>query len=176
MLAIFFLLAFANGMCWVTASPIAVPIGRAYGQSDAVVSIIPMCYMIIYVFVNFPSNWVLDVKGIKKGIVVGAVFTAVGAGFRCLITTHFAFVILGQILCAIGQPFILNAPTKVAVRWFMPKNVRGSLFSAPWPWLFSRSPTSSALPSASSCRRSSSTRKSTTRSSSSSQCSSSYSS
>lgn len=118
MLAIFFILAFANGMCWVTASPIAVPIGRAYGQSDAVVSMIPMSYMIIYVFINFPSNWVLDVKGIKKGIVIGAVFTAVGAGFRCLITSHFAFVILGQILCAIGQPFILNAPTKVAVRWF----------------------------------------------------------
>lgn len=155
MLAIFFILAFSNGMCWVTASPIAVPIGRAYGQSDAVVSIIPMCYMIIYVFINFPSNWVLDVKGIKKGIVVGAVFTAVGAGFRCLITTHFGFVILGQILCAIGQPFILNAPTKVAVRWFMPKNVSGSLSSAPWLWPFYRLPTSSALQLAFSCLRSS---------------------
>ena len=111
-------------MCWVTASPISVPIGRAYGQSDAVVSIIPMSYMIIYLFVNFPSNWVLDVKGIRKGIVVGAVFTAVGAAFRCLITSHFAFIILGQVICAIGQPFILNAPTKIAVRWFLPKNVK----------------------------------------------------
>ena len=122
-LIIFSILAFVNGMCWVVATPISVPVARGYGQSDAVVSIIPMCYMITYVLVNFPSNWVLDVKGIKKGVVVGAVFTAVGAGFRCLITTHFAFVILGQILCAIGQPFILNAPTKIAFRWFLPKNV-----------------------------------------------------
>lgn len=107
-------------MCWVVVSPISVPIARAYAQPDTVVSIIPMCYMIIYVFVNFPSNWVLDVRGIKKGIVVGAVLTSIGAAFRCLITTHFAFVIAGQVLCAIGQPFILNAPTKIAVRWFLP--------------------------------------------------------
>lgn len=94
-----------------------------------------MCYMITYVIMNFPSNWVLDVKGIKKGIVTGAVLTAVGAGFRCLITTHFAFVIVGQVLCAIGQPFILNAPTKIAVRWFLPKNVRFHIFSDHWLWL-----------------------------------------
>lgn len=123
-LLLFFGLAFVNGMCWVTASPISVPIGRAYNQSDAVVSIIPMSYMIIYVFMNFPSNWVLDVRGIRKGIVVGAVLTAVGSGFRCLISTDFSFVIIGQVLCAIGQPFILNAPTKIAVRWFMPENVK----------------------------------------------------
>jgi FLVCR family feline leukemia virus subgroup C receptor-related protein len=107
----------------VVVTPISVPVGRAYGQSDAVVAIIPMCYMITYVLVNFPSNWVLDVKGVKKGIVVGAFLTSLGACFRCFITSHFAFVILGQILCAIGQPFVLNAPTKIAVRWFLPKNV-----------------------------------------------------
>jgi fucose permease len=118
--AIFFLLAFVNGMCWVVVTPIAVPIARAYGQPDAVVSIIPLCYMVIYVLVNFPSNWVLDVRGIKKGIVVGAVLTAVGTAIRCLVTTSFYFAIAGQVLCAIAQPFILNAPTKIAVRWFTP--------------------------------------------------------
>ena len=114
------MLAFVNGMCWVVVTPISVPVGRAYSQPDAVVSIIPMCYMVIYVFVNFPSNWVLDVRGVKKGIVVGAVVTAIGAAFRCLVSTNFYFVIAGQILCGIAQPFILNAPTKIAVRWFMP--------------------------------------------------------
>lgn len=31
MVLIFFLLAFVNGMCWVVVSPIAVPVGSAYG-------------------------------------------------------------------------------------------------------------------------------------------------
>lgn len=98
---------------------------------------IPLSYMIVYVIINFPSNWVLDVRGVRKGIVVGAVLTAVGAGFRCFITTHFAFVIVGQVVCAIGQPFILNAPTKIAVRWFLPKNVLLWKLSVQWPWHYS---------------------------------------
>lgn len=110
-------------MCWVVASPISVTIANAYNQSEALVSIIPMSYMIVYVFINFPSNWVLDVKGIKKGIVAGAVLTTLGAGLRCFVSFDFSFAIVGQVVCAIGQPFILNSFTKVAIRWFMPKNV-----------------------------------------------------
>jgi fucose permease len=120
---LFGLLSFVNGMCWVVVSPIAVPISNAYGVSEAIVSLIPMSYMIIYIFMNFPSNWVLDAKGIKKGIVVGAVLTGIGSAIRCLVSYSFYFVIVGQFVCALGQPFILNAPTKIAVRWFSPKNV-----------------------------------------------------
>lgn len=87
------------------------------------VALIPMSYMICYIFINFPSNWVLDVKGIKKGIITGSVFTAIGTGIRCFVNYSFEYVIIGQFLCAIGQPFILNAPTKIATRWFLPKNV-----------------------------------------------------
>jgi len=82
-----------------------------------------MSYMVMYIFVNFPSNWVLDMKGIKKGVVVGAVLTALGSGVRCLIDFDFSFMIIGQVLCAIAQPFILNAPTKIAARWFFPEKV-----------------------------------------------------
>ena len=91
-----------------------------------------MCYMIVYIFINFPANWVLDVRGIKKGIVIGAVLTAIGAGIRCFVATSFAFVIVGQVVCAIAQPFILNAPTKIAIRWFVLKDVTLHSFSGPW--------------------------------------------
>lgn len=74
--------------------------------------------MILYTFVNFPSNWVLDVKGIKKGIVCGSVLTLLGTGVRSMVKYSFAFVIIGQVFCAIGQPFLLNAPMKIATRWF----------------------------------------------------------
>lgn len=82
-----------------------------------------MSYMLFYIFVNFPSNWVIDVKGIKKGIVIGSLMTLLGCMIRCLVKVGFAFVVAGQVFCAIGQPFILNAPMKIATRWFMPQNV-----------------------------------------------------
>ena len=83
-----------------------------------------MLYMILYIFINFPSNWVLDEKGIRKGIMIGAITTALGSGIRCLVNVSFSFAIVGQLFCSIGQPFILNAPTKIASRWFNKKNVR----------------------------------------------------
>lgn len=82
-----------------------------------------MSYMIFFVFINFPSNWVIDVKGIKNGVVLGAFLTFVGCTIRCFVNVHFAFVIIGQVICAIAQPFLLNAPMKIASRWYMPKNV-----------------------------------------------------
>ena len=82
-----------------------------------------MSYLICYIFLNFPSNWVLDVKGIKKGIITGSVFTVIGTGIRCLVNYSFEYLIIGQFFCAIAQPFILNAPTKIATRWFTQKNV-----------------------------------------------------
>ena len=95
-----------------------------------------MSYLIAYIFFNFPSNWVLDMKGIKKGIVLGSVLTLLGTGIRVLVNYSFVFMILGQILCAIGQPFLINAPMKIATRWFMPKNVRICSFRDQWPCQF----------------------------------------
>lgn len=82
-----------------------------------------MSYMIFFVILNFPSNWVIDVKGIKKGVVIGASLTFLGCLIRCLVKVSFAFVVVGQVFCAIAQPFLINAPMKIATRWFMPQNV-----------------------------------------------------
>lgn len=82
-----------------------------------------MSYLISYVVVNFASNWVIDVKGIRIGLIAGCLFTTLGTGIRCLVNHSFVWLIIGQFLCAIGQPFILNTPTKIATRWFMQKNV-----------------------------------------------------
>jgi fucose permease len=106
-------------MCWVVVSPISKVIGDEYDQNSTIVALIPMSYLICYIFVNFPSNWVLDVKGIQKGIITGSVLTAIGAGIRCFVNYSFEYVIIGQFLCAMAQPFILNAPTKIATRWFL---------------------------------------------------------
>lgn len=114
-------------MCWVVVTPIAVPIEKAYNISSQWVAFIPMSFMIFYLFGNFPSNWVIDVKGIRKGIMLGSLLTFIGCAIRCLVKIGFPFVIVGQCFAAIGQPFIINAPMKIATRWFMPQNVNNCL-------------------------------------------------
>ena len=92
--ALFALPSFINGMCWVTLSPVLRKTAEVYGVNEAVVSLAPMSYMIMYLFVNFPSNWILDVKGIRKGVIIGAVMTALGAGIRGFINISFVYALI----------------------------------------------------------------------------------
>ncbi len=49
---------------------------------------------------------------------LGSVLTTVGMVVKCFINSGFEICIFGQVLAAIGQPFILNAPAKLAAVWF----------------------------------------------------------
>ena len=110
-------------MCWAIVTPISVLIASAYEISAAQVSLIPMSFLVFYVIFNFPSNWIIDEKGIKLGVVIGTMATGLGCAIRCLAGLSFNYVIVGQVLCAIGQPFLTNAAMKIGTRWFLPKNV-----------------------------------------------------
>ena len=74
----------------------------------------------MFILFNFPSNLVLDKTGLWWGAIVGATFTAVGMCIKALVNYSFWWVYIGQILAAIGQPFICSAPAKLAAQWFGP--------------------------------------------------------
>lgn len=120
---IYSLICIVNGMCWAIVTPISVLITSAYEVTAAEVSLIPMSFLIFYVIFNFPSNWVIDEKGIKKGVIIGAVLTSLGCSIRCLANVSFKYELFGQAFCAIAQPFLTNASMKISTRWFLPKNV-----------------------------------------------------
>ena len=67
---------------------------------------------------TFPSNYAIDIYGPRKGVLFGIGSTALGMSIKCLINVDFYLCILGQVFAAIGQPFIVNAPAKVAAVWF----------------------------------------------------------
>lgn len=117
----------------MVVTPIAVPIEKAYNVSSQWVAFIPMSFMIFYLFVNLPSNWVIDVKGIRTGIIMGSSLTFIGCMIRCFVKVGFPFVIVGQCFTAMGQPFLINAPMKIATRWFMPQNVNYNIIEQEIP-------------------------------------------
>ena len=77
-----------------------------------------MCYMFLFLPVNFPSVIALDQKGLKVGVLIGISLTTVGLCLRILINNDFRWVLFGQTLMAIGQPFMYNAPAKLTTNWF----------------------------------------------------------
>jgi len=77
-----------------------------------------MIFMIVYLVISIPASWVIDTYGIRKGVGFGAILTGFFGMMRGLVSDNYTLVLISQIGLAVGQPFLLNAITKVAARWF----------------------------------------------------------
>ena len=117
-LCIYMLLVAVNQMLWITFAPITSDAVSYYGVSDIWIGILSMCFMIVFVAVSIPASWIIDKYGIRVGVGIGAAFTGIFGLMRGFVTTNFELLLIAQVGIAIGQPFILNAITKFAARWF----------------------------------------------------------
>jgi len=121
-----FMLAVAfNQLLWITFAPITGPAAAYYGVSDLSIGLLSMSFMIAYLFLALPASWVIDTYGFRTAVGIGVVLTGVFGLMRGLVAANYTLVLIAQIGIAIGQPFILNAVTKVAARWF-PLNERAT--------------------------------------------------
>lgn len=114
----FMLVAAANQLLWITFAPITTDAAQFYGVSDLNIGLLSMVFMIVFIVVSLPASWVIDTYGIRVAVGIGAVLTGLFGLLRGLTPQNYAFVLISQIMIAIGQPFILNAITTVAARWF----------------------------------------------------------
>ena len=118
MLAVYMFMVAVNQLLWITFAPITGDATRYYGVSDLRIGVLSMCFMIVYIVVSIPASWIIDKYGIRIGVGTGAVFTGVFGLVRGFAGPDYNLLLLAQIGIAIGQPFILNAITKLAARWF----------------------------------------------------------
>jgi MFS family permease len=117
-LCIYMLLVAVNQMLWITFAPITSDATVYYGVSDIWIGILSMSFMIVFVAVSIPASWIIDKYGIRVGVGIGAAFTGIFGLMRGFVTTNFELLLIAQVGIAVGQPFILNAITKFAARWF----------------------------------------------------------
>lgn len=117
-LAVFMAVVLVNQLAWITFAPITGVAAQYYGVSDLSIGLLSMSFMIVFIFVSIPASWVIDTYGFRVGVGIGAVLTGVFGLLRGLGGQSYTLVLIAQIGIAVGQPFILNALTKVAARWF----------------------------------------------------------
>jgi MFS family permease len=107
-----------NQLLWITFAPITSNAVQYYGVSELGIGLLSLSFMIVYILVSFPASWVIDTYGIRIGVGIGAALTGIFGLMRGLVASDYKLVLVAQIVIAIGQPFILNAVTTVAARWF----------------------------------------------------------
>lgn len=117
-LAVFMAVIAVNQLLWITFAAITTDAMRFYQVSDLGIGLLSLSFMIVYVFISFPASWVIDTKGLRTGVGIGAALTGVFGLLRGLAASSYTWVLVSQIGIAIGQPFVLNAITTVAARWF----------------------------------------------------------
>ena len=117
-LLVFMFVVAVNQLLWITFAPITGSAATYYGVSDLSIGHLSMSFMIVYIVVSIPASWTIDTYGIRVAVGIGAALTGIFGLLRGLLASDYTYVLIAQIGIAIGQPFILNAITSVAARWF----------------------------------------------------------
>ncbi len=117
-LAVFMCVVVVNQLMWITFAPVTGSAAAFYKVSDLSIGLLSMIFMVVYIIVSIPASWVIDTYGFRVAVGIGAVLTGVFGLIRGLAADHFTWVLIAQTGIAIGQPFLLNALTTVAARWF----------------------------------------------------------
>jgi sugar phosphate permease len=124
-LTVFMLAVASNQALWITFASITSSSAAYYGVSDLAIGLLSMSFMVTYLVVSIPASWVIDTYGFRVAVSIGAVLTGVFGLMRGMAGSSYVLVLIAQIGIAVGQPFILNAVTKVSARWF-PLHERGT--------------------------------------------------
>ncbi|RLD88202.1 MAG: MFS transporter [Bacteroidetes bacterium] len=118
MLFVYMFIVAVNQMLWITFAPITSNAAKFYQVSDIQIGILSMSFMIVFIVMSFPASWLIDKYGIRIGVGTGAVLTGVFGLLRGVVKDDYTLLLMAQIGIAVGQPFLLNAITKLAARWF----------------------------------------------------------
>jgi MFS family permease len=117
-LGVFMLVNLTVQMLWITYTPINGPAAKFYGVSNLEIGWLAMSFMLTYIPLAIPASWAIDKYGFHKAVSVGAVLMAVFSILRGLAGANYSLVLACSVGIAIGQPFLMNAWTKVPANWF----------------------------------------------------------
>jgi cyanate permease len=118
MLAVYMFIVAMNQLLWITFAPITSEAVQYYEVSELWIGILSMSFMVIFILFSIPASWIIDTYGIRIGVGIGALLTGIFGLMRGFASTNFELLLISQIGIAIGQPFLLNAITKLSARWF----------------------------------------------------------
>jgi MFS family permease len=117
-LAAFMLINCIMQLHWLNFAPITTDAEQFYHVSELQIGLFSMSFMIMFLFMCIPASYVIDTYGIRIGVGIGAVLTAIFGMVKGLYADSYNAILISSFGLAVGQPFILNAITKVGAEWF----------------------------------------------------------
>ena len=117
-MAVYMYISALTQLYWLNFAAIETFIEERFSIPPSSVMWFTLVFPLVQVLLSMPAGMVIDRKGFKYGVGIGAAFTGAFAMLRLVNTDSFTVLLISQIGIAIGQPFVLNGVTKLVVTWF----------------------------------------------------------
>ncbi|MHA1649157.1 MAG: MFS transporter [Candidatus Helarchaeota archaeon] len=117
-LGVFMFVGALTQLLWINFASISSNAAVYYGVTTDEIDLLSLIFMIVYIGLAIPSAWVIDAKGFKIGAGLGAILTGVFGLLRIFAGANYTLVFIFQAGIAIGQPFVMNAISKLSAQWF----------------------------------------------------------
>ncbi|EDO40262.1 predicted protein, partial [Nematostella vectensis] len=120
-LFLFSIISFAQYCAWNTYGPIATTAKTVFDWSNTEIAVLASMDPITYLVTMLFFSWMMDVKGLRKSMLVSTAFMFVGTGLRC-VTPDSTYAIWtmggGQLLNGLAGPVTQAAPPLLSAAWF----------------------------------------------------------
>jgi MFS family permease len=120
-LAVYMYISALTQLYWLNFAAIDTFVEERFSITASSVMWFTLVFPLVQVLLSMPAGMVIDKKGFKYGVGIGALFTGLFAMLRLVNTGSFTVLLISQIGIAIGQPFVLNGVTKLVATWFPQK-------------------------------------------------------
>jgi MFS family permease len=118
---LFWFVIFAYGANWFALSPMLKTFETQFSVPDWEAHLLISLIGMFVIFFAWPAGSLIDKKGPKLSISIGALFMAVGFGIRPWLLSSFETLLLSSVIGGIGLAWILVALAPQMFRWFPSK-------------------------------------------------------
>uniref|UniRef100_A0A8D3E7S2 Choline/ethanolamine transporter FLVCR1 n=1 Tax=Scophthalmus maximus TaxID=52904 RepID=A0A8D3E7S2_SCOMX len=120
MLFLFSAVSASNAFMWLQYGIISNIFMRFYNIDSLAIDWLSMIYLLTYIPLILPVLWLLDNRGIRDVVLVGAAFNCIGAWIKIGSASPdlFAVTFFGQFVCSVATVFVLGIPSYLASVWF----------------------------------------------------------
>ena len=106
-------------LLWLNFATITTPqMKNLFGVSISDVGLLSAVWPLLFIPLSIPTGMLVDTKGFKLTVTIGAVIMALFAVLRIFSGADFTLLLIFQAGAALGQPFVFNGISKLATLWF----------------------------------------------------------
>ncbi len=117
-LAVFAFINLIVQLQWLTFAPVEHIAMGIYHATTLQIDMLSLVFMFLFVIFSIPASYIIDTYGLRVGVGIGAVLVGVFGLLKGIYADSYLMVFISQLGLSIAQPFVMNATTKVSVRWF----------------------------------------------------------